>query len=186
MYNKISKAALILFVIANSSYSYAGGDEKMNSSEVISEFNAWSSTLEGNYSYDSIKSNAANSSEYLIIAKLRTHTTAVEAIIVTNEKKPEFLYISSEYKRRVSCSSIDQSFNMDIANEQRLSAIEDTDEENHPYYTVIEKRKNGVSSQFAFSSYYNLPLRKEVDSLESYLLKAMLNFCPHVKVNKGP
>lgn len=180
MCNSILKLAILMTFTSSVFFRHVDGNEVEINKErdLVKEFNAWVGTIKGDYSYDLIREFVHYHDDYLVLARLRTDPVALEAFVVVNRESSDYLYISSEYERKISCTTTNTLLDLDIVSDKRLSEIQDLGLETHPYYTLIEKNVDGVKNTFSFSSYYNNSLRREVDSLESYLLRSMLNNCP--------
>jgi len=179
--------SLILFFIIGVSTGYAAesnGDETIDldgdlTDELVIEiFDAYAAVVGSRYTIESVKKAYFDYDEdYILLASLRTYPKyEVNIVAAISEEKPKYLYLSSKYSREVSCKSEDFKFNVDVANEYELAAVE-PELVNHKQYTVFEKRKEGIVTRFTFNSYQSLILRNQVDKVQSEILQSMLGSC---------
>ena len=147
--------------------------------EHLSDFDAWASILEQEFSYKSLKENIPTGADYIILAKVNTHPVSFEAFVVYQHEGANFKFLSSNPKKVVSCVNKKSTFDTNIVRYDLLSTFDVSVEfeDVHPFYTVIEKRESGAKILFTFDNLSNRQLEKEVIKLENYLSSRMLIDC---------
>lgn len=168
----------ILIITLCISYAKATEIKSTKNSSNITEFNSWSSLLGQKFKYDSIK-NLALQKDYIIISQLNTHPLELETFIVEDSR---VIYISSGSNRKVTCQITNDLGNLNLISESRLLEVEDDLIEMHPFYTIVETRKNTKVATYSFKSFHNSPLRNEIDRVEGILFRAILNKCNNIEV----
>lgn len=168
---------------------FSNGNDNDKKQKILDQVKFLTTTLGVEYSYEAIKKRYADSGDYLVLAKVTTHPEiASELIMVAAGANTDFLYISSRSNREVFCTVSDNNLGVRFPDdsEYALSNITDVDEGVHPYYTVIEKRKNGRTKLFAYNGFSNeydgltdTTFRENIYKLRSRLFKSMFDNCPN-------
>ena len=144
--------------------------------ENIVEFDAWASLITENFSYNEVKKNIPENEDYIFLATVNTHGFSLEAILAHQDDVLNFSFWSSDHKEVIKCSSSVTELNVDIFDNKKFPNINTFGHGVHPYYTIVEKRKDSVVTVITYDSFFN-SLWKEVDTLRDYLLSKTPKSC---------
>ena len=144
--------------------------------ENIVEFDAWASLITENFSYNEVKKNIPENEDYIFLATVNTHGFSLEAILAHQDDVLNFSFWSSDHKEVIKCSSSVTELNVDIFDNKKFPNINTFGHGVHPYYTIVEKRKDNVVTVITYDSFFN-SLWKEIDRLRNYLLSKTPKSC---------
>lgn len=149
---------------------------KIKMEENINEFDGTLSFVSENFSYNTVKKNIPENADYIILATADTHPTSFEVILAHQNDVLNFSFWSSDHNEVIKCSSSVTELNMEIFDKKKFPDINTFGHRVHPYYTIVEKRKDNVVTVITYDSFFN-SLWKEVDTLRDYLLSKTPKSC---------
>ena len=136
--------------------------------ENIVEFDAWASLITENFFYNEVKKNIPENEDYIFLATVNTHGFSLEAILAHQDDVLNFSFWSSDHNEVIKCSSSVTELNVDIFDNKKFPNINTFGHGVHPYYTIVEKRKDSVVTVITYDSFFE-SLWKEVDKLKVHL-----------------